>query len=117
MTATDSQLTQLRMHACIGIQGTHRDTSNTNQGDSNQEDSQAGNPGGEELPQHSGGQEGDESGGKGANHIGSQKLAIGIIPAVSLCLMATKQEAVMMTWHVQEKDQVLWRRKENHLKG
>ncbi len=89
-------------------QATHRDTSNTNQGDSNQEDSQACNPGGEELPQHSGGQEGDESGGKGAHHVGSQKLAIGIVPAVSLCLRAAKQEAVRMTWRAQQKDNALW---------
>ncbi len=82
---------------CMHVQVTHRDASNTNQGDSNQEDSQASNPGREELPQHSGRQEGDESGGKGAHHIGSQKLAVGIIPAVSLCLRATKQEAVRMT--------------------
>ena len=81
-----------RLHACTGVQGTYRDTSNTNQGDPNQEDSQASNPGGEELPQHSGGQEGDESGGKGAHHVGSQKLAISIIPAVSLCLRATKKK-------------------------
>ncbi len=64
LTAEEMSVEDNRLDACTGTQGTHRDTSNTNQGDSDQEDSQASNPGGEQLPQHSGGQEGDESGGK-----------------------------------------------------
>ncbi len=104
-------------YACMHVQVTHRDTSNTNQGDSNQEDSQASNPGGKELPQHSGGQEGNESGRKRANHVGSQKFAIGIIPAVSLSLRATKHEAVRMTWHAQEKHDALCFSKNNKMTG
>lgn len=71
---------------CSAEQNPHRDASNANEVDPNQEDSEASNPGGEKAPQPALGEEGHNGSGKGANHVGSQELAIGVIPGVTLVL-------------------------------
>lgn len=68
----------------------YRDTSDPNQVNANQEDSEASNPGWEQLPQNPGRKKRDEGGGEGTHHVGPQKFAIGIIPTVALLLRNTE---------------------------
>lgn len=96
------------MQACRQTQSAYRNTSHTNEVDSNQEDSQASNPGREELPQHFGGQEGDEGGGKGAHHVGPQELAVGVIPAVTLGLTSTTHLRQFSAWLLRGRGSVQW---------
>lgn len=67
----------------------YRDTSNTDEVNSDQEHGEASNPGREQAPQPALGEEGHNGGGKGAHHVGPQKLPIGVVPGVALGLSIT----------------------------